>query len=173
MTTREDLEWAEDIDEVTEILANLFLEREQRRREYEREERALNNLIADAEAEINNRRQSVGRQSVTSAVSSSPIVARSATRVVETTPTILRATPITTRSATSAVQIQLEEEEDFEIGDYVIITSRTGGLRGTKARIAHIHPASYDLKIPGQRGTILRRKESVRRPNRNGLWNRW
>ena len=85
---------------------------------------------------------------------------------------VLQSRGRTSAGETTIARRQTEEEQedaDFEIGDYVIITSRTGGLRNTRARIIDIKTASYLLSIKGKKKPVLRRKGSVRRPNRNGL----
>ena len=62
--------------------------------------------------------------------------------------------------ATAVVAREVTPPE-FRVGDYVIITSDTGGLRGTRARIVALKRKSYELSVPGVAGTIIRKKGSV------------
>ena len=149
---RQKVEEAESIEELVNLIKGLKIERLEHRIEYEKKEKVLDYLITEAQSEIDVRRRSLG--------------------IVEAVPGITPATTVQATPVAATVQSSTADQEDqgeLVEGDYVIITSKTGGLRGRRARITEVKQASYILKVEGQNKPIRRLKGSVRRPNRNGF----
>ena len=138
--------------DLIDILRGLRLERAENRRDYESRETELNYQIAEAEIELQSRRDASGTTPVISNPSS---VSTNQVSLPAETQRVTRERPRDIRDQSTQLPRKIR------VGDWVIITSGTGGLRGTRAQVVEIKTRSYELAIPGVEGTIIRRKASV------------
>jgi hypothetical protein len=60
-------------------------------------------------------------------------------------------------------QDQQVQDDDFQVGDRVVITNNYRGLRGTQGIITNVTPQQVNIRAEGHRRTISKKKTNVRR----------